>query len=74
MTRADRVGYVGRGQGAVSEELGCLEGVGEAGRGALSAIEAPAGYLLSEPECRSVAEIALGGALRPVGFRRLESD
>jgi len=59
---------------AVSEELGRLEGVGEAGRGALSAIEAPAGYLLSEPECRSVAEIALGGALRPVGFRRLESD
>ena len=29
-------GDVGRGQGAVSEELGCLEGVGEAGGGCLS--------------------------------------
>jgi hypothetical protein len=38
MTRSDRVADVGGGQGAVSEELGCLEGVGEAGRGRLSRI------------------------------------
>jgi hypothetical protein len=33
MTRSDRVGDSGRGQGAVSKELGCVEGVGEAGGG-----------------------------------------
>jgi hypothetical protein len=31
MTRSDRVGNFGRGQGAVSEELVRVEGVGEAG-------------------------------------------
>src|SRR4051812_12655429 len=29
---------IGRGQGAISEELGSLEGVGEAGRGALDSL------------------------------------
>ena len=28
-----------RGQGALSEELGCLEGVGEAGRGTVTRLE-----------------------------------
>ena len=37
MTRSDRVATLGRSQGAVSEELGLLEGVGEAGGGDLSA-------------------------------------
>ena len=32
-----------RGQGALSEELGCLEGVGEAGRGALASGSEPTG-------------------------------
>ena len=36
MTRADRVATVGGSQGAISKELGRLEGVGEAGRGALN--------------------------------------
>ena len=31
MTRADRVAHVRGGEGAVSEELRCLEGMGEAG-------------------------------------------
>jgi hypothetical protein len=34
MTRSGR-----RGQGAFSEELGCLEGVGESGRGAVTRLE-----------------------------------
>jgi hypothetical protein len=32
-------GNSGGGQGAVSEELGCLEGMGKAGRGAMTRIE-----------------------------------
>ena len=35
MTCSDRVAIFGGGQGAISEELGRLEGVGEAGRGAV---------------------------------------
>ena len=36
VTPADRVATFGRGQGAVSEELGRLEGVGGVGRGGVN--------------------------------------
>jgi hypothetical protein len=38
MTRSDRVATL-KSQEAVSEELGCLEGVGKAGRGAMTRLE-----------------------------------